>query len=142
MEIRAPKTSEEWNSYYDLRFRELRQPWNQPRGSEQNEGDKTAQHFALLVDDKIVAVSRLDILPNNVAQVRFVCTDSQLQGNGYGKKIMEACEISAKQQGCATMILMAREVSKPFYSKLGYKEVEIAHLLFDEIQHWKMEKTL
>lgn len=142
MEIRAPRTESEWLEYYDLRYRELREPWNQPRGTEKNEGDKTAQHFAVFVNSKIVAVSRLDITENKIAQVRFVCTDSNDQGKGYGKMIMNFCERSAQMQGCTKMILMAREIAMPFYDSLGYETVEIAHLLFNEIQHWKMEKEL
>ncbi len=34
IEIRSPKTELEWVNYYDLRYRILRQPWNQPIGSE------------------------------------------------------------------------------------------------------------
>jgi len=47
IEIRSPKTDKEWVEYYDLRYRVLRQPWNQPIGSERNEGDASEQHFAL-----------------------------------------------------------------------------------------------
>ena len=47
IEIRLPKTEDEWEDYYDLRYRVLRQPLNQPRGSEKNDGDEDGIHFAL-----------------------------------------------------------------------------------------------
>ena len=47
MEIRAPKTDQEWEAYYNLRYKILRAPLNQPIGSERNDGDLTGQHFAL-----------------------------------------------------------------------------------------------
>jgi hypothetical protein len=34
IKIRPPKTKSEWENYYDLRFRVLREPWQQPRGFE------------------------------------------------------------------------------------------------------------
>ena len=60
IEIRSPKTDKEWVEYYDLRYRVLRQPWNQPIGSERNEGDASEQHFALYSDLNLIAVGRLD----------------------------------------------------------------------------------
>ena len=34
MKVLEPKTKEDFKKYYDLRWRILRKPWNQPRGSE------------------------------------------------------------------------------------------------------------
>ena len=47
IEIRIPETEEEWEDYYALRYRVLREPLGQPIGSERNEGDETGIHFAL-----------------------------------------------------------------------------------------------
>jgi ribosomal protein S18 acetylase RimI-like enzyme len=38
--------------------------------------------------------------------------------------------------------LHAREIAIGFYQKLGYQMIEKSHLLFGEIQHYLMEKTL
>jgi hypothetical protein len=40
------------------------------------------------------------------------------------------------------MTLQAREKAIPFYERLGYKVVEKTHLLFGEIQHYKMRKEI
>ncbi len=55
--IRSPKNDLEWEQYYDLRYRVLRQPWKQPRGSERNEGDETGEHFALYENEKLMAIA-------------------------------------------------------------------------------------
>jgi GNAT superfamily N-acetyltransferase len=141
IEIRSPKTTNEWQEYYDLRYRVLRQPWNQPPGSERNEGDVTGLHFALFESGKISAIARLDQSGIKEAQVRFVAVESFVQGRGYGRLIMVACENTARERGDYKMILHAREVALDFYKRLDYKIIERSHLLFGEIQHYLMEKV-
>jgi GNAT superfamily N-acetyltransferase len=142
IEIRAPKSPDEWLAYYDLRYRILRQPWKQPLGSERNEGDESGMHFALFEDEKIKAIARLDQSAQFECQVRFVAVESFMQGRGYGRLIMEACERVACERGDTKIILHAREVALNFYTKLDYKLIEKSHLLFGEIQHYLMEKEL
>jgi predicted GNAT family N-acyltransferase len=143
MEIRAPKTTLEWELYYDLRFRVLREPWNQPRGSDRNDGDASAQHFAVWEKGKPLAVARLDETEEKgIVQVRFVAVESNQQGRGLGKIIMLEAEKVAKEQGKHRIILHARENALEFYKRLGYSVVEQSYLLFDEIQHYLMGKEI
>jgi GNAT superfamily N-acetyltransferase len=142
IEIRSPQTALEWEEYYDLRFRILRLPWNQPRGSERNEGDQTGIHLALHESDKIKAIARLDISGEREAQVRFVAVELSEQRKGFGRLIMEAAEKIARDRGDQKMILHARENAVDFYKSLDYKIIEKSHLLFGKIQHLLMEKDL
>lgn len=141
MEIRSPNTELEWEAYYDLRFRILRAPLNQPLGSERNDGDQSGQHFALFDNDTIVAIARLDLAEKGVSQVRFVAVDDKIQGKGYGKRIMSAVEVASIEQGNSKMILHARDYAVDFYLHLGYTMLEKSHLLFGTLQHFKMEKV-
>ncbi len=140
IEIRSPKTELEWVNYYDLRYRILRQPWNQPIGSEKNEGDSTGIHLALFESGIIKAVARLDISGEKVSQVRFVAVEEACQGKGLGKLVMNEVEKIAISRGDTLLILHAREVALPFYKKQGYELIEKSHLLFDKIQHFLMQK--
>jgi GNAT superfamily N-acetyltransferase len=142
VEIRTPKNEQEWNAYYDLRYRILRQPLGQAIGSERNEGDTTGIHFALYEERVVKAIARLDLQEKQVAQVRFVAVETDVQGKGFGKKIMLATEKEALNKGCKLLILHARENALPFYEGLGYKLIEKSYLLFDQIQHFYMEKEL
>jgi predicted GNAT family N-acyltransferase len=142
MEIRTPKTEQEWQAYYDLRFRILRQPWQQPLGSERNELDATSIHLACFEKNTILGVARLDTESADFAQVRFMAVDNHTQGMGVGRKIMITAESCAKRIGYNKMVLQAREKAIPFYLNLGYQKMEKTHLLFGEIQHWRMEKKL
>jgi len=140
--IKAPETAEEWEDYYDLRFRVLREPLGQSRGSERNEGDETGIHFALYHDKSLKAIARSDHSGEKTAQVRFVAVETDQQGSGYGRMIMEATENEAKKRGDNKMILHARDYAVDFYLKLGYTLIEPSHKLFGILQHYIMEKRL
>ncbi len=138
--IRQPITSVEWNAYFDLRYRILRAPWNQPPGSEKNEGDQSAKHAAYFLNEKIIGVGRLDLFENEYGQVRFMAVENNYQGGGIGKSIIQYLEDLSIARGDKGMVLHARENALEFYNKLGYSVVEKSHLLFGEIQHYLMSK--
>jgi ribosomal protein S18 acetylase RimI-like enzyme len=140
IEIRSPRTDVEWENYYNLRYRILRQPWGQPLGSERNEGDTTGIHLALFDYDRIKAIARLDISGVGEGQVRFVAVDKSVQGKGFGKLIMKEAESVSISRGDSRMILHAREVAVDFYKSQGYEILEKSHLLFERIQHYLMQK--
>lgn len=142
IEFREPKTEKEWEAYYDLRYRILRKPWNQPKGSERNEGDLTAIHFSVFSDDKIIAVARLDLLQNNKAQVRFVAVDENCQNAGIGKQLMNHVEDYAIKNNIKEIELHARENAVQFYLSINYEIVKSSHILFEVIQHYLMKKEL
>lgn len=140
--IRLPQTKSEWEDYYDLRYRILRKPLGKPRGSEKDEGDETGIHFALYHEGELRAIARLDEVDLNLCQVRYVAVENNQQGKGYGKVMMYAVEQEAEQIGYDKIILHARENALDFYLKLEYINLGESYLLFDQIQHFKMEKEL
>jgi ribosomal protein S18 acetylase RimI-like enzyme len=142
MEIRSPKTTTEWEEYYDLRYRILREPWKQPRGSERNEGDATGMHFGLYKTNQLLGILRLDAMEKGISQIRFMAVETSYQGKGIGENLMLFAEKISKNRGDKKIILHAREVALGFYEKLGYQLVNKSHLLFDEIQHYLMEKSI
>lgn len=142
IEVKIPQTQQEWDSYYDLRYRILREPLGKERGSERNEGDETATHFALFENKELLAVARLDRVDETTCQARFVAVESHLQGKGYGKKIMTALENEAIALGYEKLVLHARDYALPFYEKLGYTLVGPSYKLFDVLQHFEMFKVL
>lgn len=141
--IRSPQNETEWQAYYELRYQLLRAPWGQVKGSEQTADEAQHQHFAFFNEaNQIIGVGRLDQTAPNVGQVRFMAVAANQQGKGIGKAIMEKMEKVSLTLGYEKIILHAREVARPFYDKLGYQLVAPSHLLFGEIQHYLMEKTL
>lgn len=142
IKIRLPETDDEWDDYYELRYRILRKPLNQPRGSERNEGDETGIHFALYDKGVLKAIARLDEHSMDVAQTRFVAVETDSQHKGYGKLIMYAVEQEAEYKEYTKMILHARDYAVDFYLKLDYVLIEPSYKLFDVLQHFLMEKEL
>ena len=88
IEIRSPKSDSEWEEYYGLRYRILREPWKQPRGSERNEGDLNGIHAAYFEQGKIIGIVRLDQSDESIGQIRFMAVESKEQGKGIGEKLM------------------------------------------------------
>ncbi len=142
IEVRVPKSEKDWNVYYDLRYRILREPLGKERGSERHEGDETGTHFALYENTALIAVARLDRVGETICQVRFVAVESHLQGKGYGRKIMTTVEKEAVNLGYRKLILHARDYALPFYERLGYTLIGPSYKLFNVLQHFEMFKIL
>ena len=56
--------------------------------------------------------------------------------------LMNGIENFAFKNNSAKIILHARENAVTFYESLGYETVKESYLLFDEIQHYLMQKEL
>lgn len=141
--IRSPQTDSEWQAYFKLRFEVLRAPWGQAIGSEQTSDEKLHQHFAFFdSQNQIIGVGRLDSVFAQTAQIRFMAVAENQQGKGIGKALMQEMETVSKAKKDLQILLHAREIALPFYQKLGYQLDAPSHLLFGEIQHFLMHKTL
>ncbi|MFM6948525.1 MAG: GNAT family N-acetyltransferase [Aquirufa sp.] len=142
MEIKQPISPEDWKQYYALRFEVLREPWNQPLGSEILQDEELAIHAMIVENDQALAVARLHEATKGIGQVRCVAVKTKHQGKGLGKILMNYLEEEAKKRGMHQIILEARENAVPFYENLGYRISKESYLLFGEIQHYTMLKQL
>ena len=142
MYVIEPSTPAQWQAYYDLRWRILRKPWNEPRGSEQDTFEKSSIHRAIFNDNKIIAIGRLHSLDNDTGQVRYMAVENEYTSQGYGSAILEALELAAKERHLKQVILNARQTARAFYEKHGYSIIGDAHTLFNAIPHYKMSKSL
>lgn len=142
MIIKSPQTRQEFIDYYDLRWRILRAPWNQPIGSEQDELESQAIHIIAVDEDKIIGCGRAHFNTKEEAQIRYMAVENQWQGRGVGKMILNELENRVIQKGAKKIILHARENVVRFYERNAYKVVCESHTLFGEIKHFLMEKEL
>jgi predicted GNAT family N-acyltransferase len=140
--LAAPQTDDEWNAYYHLRWSVLRNPWHQPPNSEKDQDEESSQHFCLIYDAVIIAVCRLQFNSPRQAQVRFMAIDEAFRGFGLGNILMHHVDQICKQNNMQRIFLQARENAVNFYKRNGYVILEKTFLLFDEIQHYSMEKLL
>jgi N-acetylglutamate synthase-like GNAT family acetyltransferase len=142
MEIKSPQTDAEWKAYYGLRFHVLREPWNQPLGSEVLTDEDQAIHAIAIEEGEVVGVARMHESAAKQGQVRCVAIATADQGKGIGKAIMVYLEEKARLKGWTEIVLEARENAVPFYKALGYTIITESYLLFGEIQHFRMQKQL
>ena len=143
MIITQPKSPEEFEKYYDLRWRILRAPWDQPRGSEKDDKEDEAIHVMVCEKDSVpVGVGRAHFNSPDEAQVRYMAVDADQRGKGVGAIILKELEKRAALKGAGYIILNARDNAVPFYEKHGYKIVKQSHTLFNSIPHFEMRKDL
>ena len=142
LEIKSPQSDSDWKAYYALRFNVLREPWNQPVGSEVLADEDQAIHAIAVEQGEVLGVARMHESAENQGQVRSVATATAAQGKGIGKAIMAYLEKKAIEKGWTEIVLEARENAVPFYQAIGYTIVAESYLLFDEIQHYRMQKAL
>lgn len=147
--VRSPRTPAEWAAYYRLRYAVLRQPWQQPPGSERVPADDEpgTMHALLLADEAAetpvaLAVGMLQPTSAQQGQIRFMAVAPESAGRGLGQQIMAYLEAQARAAGLTEIVLHSREAAVGFYERLGYVVVEPSHLLFGEIQHFLMKKQL
>ena len=143
MKIVEPSTRDEFRRYYELRWKILRAPWNQPRGSEQDEREQSSHHLMIMGDNHtVIAVGRLHFNSVRVAQIRYMAVAVDQQRKGIGTRLMAALEQRAVELGAACVVIDARESALRFYRKQGYEPQGPGHTLFNSIAHVKMRKGL
>ena len=149
--ICPPRTPAEWAAYYRLRYAVLRQPWQQPPGSERVPADDESGtiHALLLADTpataaapEALAVGMLQPTGAGQGQIRFMAVAPAAAGTGLGARVVEWLEQQARAAGMREIVLHSREAAVGFYERLGYVVVEPSHTLFGVIPHFLMRKEL
>ena len=138
-----PATAADWDSYFELRWRVLREPWQQPRGSERDDSDASGYH--LMIKDgqgKAVAVGRLHFNSPEEAQVRYMAVSPEWRRRGVGGRILLGLEGFARRQGAQRVVLNAREDAIRFYQGHGCRILGPAETLFGQVRHVRMGKEL
>jgi ribosomal protein S18 acetylase RimI-like enzyme len=141
--LNAPKSGADWVSYFDLRWRVLRAPWNQPPGSERdNQEDQSLHSMVRNSSGAVVAVGRLHFLPPAKGQIRYMAVDEAFAGRGLGSMILRDLEQRASAAGVHRIVLSARKGAVPFYLKHQYVITGPADTLYGVIEHVRMEKQI
>ena len=131
------------SNYFDLRWRVLRQPWNQPRGSERDNLDETAFHLVIgTPEGKPLAIGRLHLNSPAEAQVRFMAVDPAWRNRGLGGRILRGLEDAARAWRVKCIVLNAREDASEFYMTHGYHVEGAGETLFGDVRHVRMRKNL
>lgn len=137
----SPADEAELDRYFDLRWRVLRAPWQQPRGSERDDRESESTHLMVRsADGEPLAVGRMHLNTPTEAQVRFMAVDPKAQGRGLGSMVLRALEERARKSGATYVVLNARASAQRFYEQHGYHVEGPAERLFGGVDHWRMRK--
>jgi predicted GNAT family N-acyltransferase len=143
MKVVTPQTQQDRQAYFDLRWRLLRAPWQQPKGSEQDVLEDKAYHVMVKAETgEIVGVGRIHEVSAGQWQIRYMAVDEGYRGQGIGAMILRQLESHAQSQSAKQIILNARETAIGFYSRHGYQVCGDAPTLFGVIKHKYMQKIL
>lgn len=140
--IKLANNQEDLEKIFQLRYEVLRKPWGQSFESSKDDWDAVSFNAFVEENGKCVACGRLDIIDEQTAQIRYMAVHPHFRGKQLGTRILEYLENIAKQKGLKKIFLHARENAVAFYLKSGYTLIAASYLLFDAIQHYKMEKKI
>jgi predicted GNAT family N-acyltransferase len=142
--IVSPVSELDWERYFDLRWRVLRAPWEQPRGSEKDDREDSSQHLMICDGQSMepLAIGRLHFNSPAEAQVRFMAVAPSARGRGLGGAILQELERRARSDGAGSIVLNARDDAQQFYAKHGFSVVGPAPTIFDAVKHVRMRKEL
>jgi len=139
----VPQTLIDRDRYFDLRWRVLRKPWQQPRGSERDDREDQSIHLMIRgANGDALAVGRLHLNSPVEAQVRFMAVDPRWQGRGLGSTVLRELEHRARVAGATSVVLNARDSAQRFYEQHGYRMEGPAETLFGSVPHVQMRKYL
>lgn len=141
--VQQATNSTQLEAIIKLRCKILRDPWNQPAETATDTLEQSSVN-AFIEDENgnIIACGRLQENENKIGQVRFMAVENDIQGKGLGKMILLFLEDKAKQMQLKTIELQARENAVEFYKTCGYTIKEKSFLLWGQIQHYLMGKSL
>ncbi len=114
---------------HELRRRVLRGNDATKSVDEPRDAERTSVHFAGLLDGRLVvsasfyrttAPLRSDLLSY---QLRFMAVDFDVQGHGYGARVLEAAESTLAGAGAEQLWANARDTALGFYLKTGWELV-------------------
>ena len=140
--IFEPTDKNNFEKYLILRWRLLRWPWGGKRGSEIDNIEDISIHRAIR-DNKnnIIGVGRIHFI-NEEAQIRYMAIKKSCRGKGLGSKIIMELEKVASNNKIKKIFLNSRENAIKFYQKNGYQIINQVDSSFEDIIHYRMEKTL
>jgi N-acetylglutamate synthase-like GNAT family acetyltransferase len=141
--LRSPQSDSDFDSYYDLRWRVLREPWRQPKGSERDSFDASGVHvMAESSEGNLLGCGCLHLVSRTDPQIRYMAVEESCRERGVGRSMVEWLEQQADKLGVTSIMLNSRESAVGFYQRLGYTVFEKGETLFGEINHQRMRKSL
>jgi ribosomal protein S18 acetylase RimI-like enzyme len=140
MEVRAPLNENEFEEYYNLRWRVFRKPFGQNRGSEKDDLEDVSLHKIAIEEEKIVGVGRLHF-DSEGGWIRYMAVDQNYRnGKGVGSMILKELEREIHDRKFIYGFLNSRDDAVGFYKKNNWEVVGEGSVLFGTLKHKLMKK--
>ena len=133
--------SENYRKFLDLRFEELRRPLGMAWSLDELQADEDDRHFGLFGGGGLLGTLVARELGGGIAKLRQIAVTGARQGEGLGRRLMDAVEARLALDGIELCELNSRVTVAVFYEKTGYARVGE---VFEEIgiPHVKMRKGI
>ncbi len=134
--------SDDFRRECELRNAALRVPLGLNLYDENLEPERQQLHFGLFdaAGELVACVIGAPLSPTE-AKIRQMAVRGDLQGKGYGRRIMQGLEAQLAHRGFRHLAMHARMTTVGFYAKLGYATVGDEFLEVG-IPHVSMEKHI
>jgi N-acetylglutamate synthase-like GNAT family acetyltransferase len=142
--IKTPTTREDFKNYYGLRYRVLREPFGQAKGTEKDDFEPISKHF-MAIDDQtgeVVGVVKLFEKEPGVCQFSHLAVHETHQHQGIGRLLMDTVENVARKDGYKVLGAMSRLTTTKYFEKFGFHVQGLPAHYFGTTQVVWMEKNL
>jgi GNAT superfamily N-acetyltransferase len=135
---------------HDLRRRVLRENDATKSVDEPRDADPTSLHFAGILDGRVVVSASFypmtaPVRPDLVSyQLRYMAVDGDVQGHGYGARVLDAAEPALREAGAEQLWANARDTALGFYLKTGWELIPGSEHISAETQlpHHRIVKLI
>lgn len=150
-EVRVAAGDDERARAFELRYRELRAPWGQARGSERDEADEIPERYlgvvtfvAVAADGRVLGTGRVQRNRESPdeAQCRYLAVDPAERGRGVATALVRARVELARAWGVALVWCNARPTSRGIYERADFVSAGPGPTLFGTIEQTRMELRL
>ncbi len=152
IELAEPRTADELEEYYRLRYMRLRSEHGLPRGSERDHpAEQASSHIVAKVDGRVVgaacwAVGINTNTPSGKRELyvrsRQLAVDPEFEHLGIGIVLTRHIEKQARAIGAKEIVGNVRLERVPYFERLGYVVTGPGETLFGTIEHKAMAKSL
>ena len=133
--------SPEYRQVLYLRNEVLRKPLGLILSEKDIENDSNEWILIAKKNEDVVASVQLRLLSDRQIKLRQMVVDVNFQSKGYGRRLLQFAEQTAREKSYDSIVLHARTSAIGFYQKAGYQIVS-KEFMEVGIPHYKMEKQL
>jgi predicted N-acetyltransferase YhbS len=152
VEVAEPRTEEELEQYYRLRYERLRQQHGLPPGSErEHPAEIASSHLVAKAGGRIVGAAcwavgvRKGQSPGRrdlYVRFRQLAVEEEFDGRGIGIVLTRQIERAARSLGAKEIVANVRMDHVPYFEHLGYIVDGKGETLFGDVEHMSMVKRL